>query len=460
MSGALCGNVAPGALGDGVITGCAVATPSCAGPSSGSASAVEEDEAAPHPYASGADPNEGGGGTSLSVLRDASTSAKDTLGGEAFGRAGDGGPWSGAAERSVGLEPVEGTFMPLPSNGEPRSFQISSLGLSIFFWKLFGPAFEGRGVSTKNQIPATPTGLRILVVDPDLAAAAAITAALRDVGQVVVVSTAALALEELDKKLHFDVIFCEVTLRYLTGAEFFRRARYAHPEAAVRVAFVSRASNAEGWATVRHLGRPCVSKPYDVRALRNVVKHLVTGLPAHLRRSCEELAEGRGGGEETDPGPVTVRTKPLKTNPTKGDTTMLPFGPFYPQPMLAAVARAERIYETVSSALADILTSPAWDPDAPTEAEVWIIGRTEEIEQFVRAEVLDWEAGRTRIETTASTIERYLDLIEQGLREHVRAGSAVFAAADTQVTRVPAPDTTTRPDPAPPVRIGDTPHSC
>src|SRR5579871_5567100 len=116
---------------------------------------------------------------------------------------------------------------------------------------------------------AVPPGLkpRILVIDDDPQAAAAAVAILGELGEPVAVSAASYALDRLAGGETFDLLVCEVALRHLTGAEFYRRVRYFHPAAALRTIFVTRALAEDAWASVEMLRRPCVAKPYAKDAL-------------------------------------------------------------------------------------------------------------------------------------------------------------------------------------------------
>lgn len=125
---------------------------------------------------------------------------------------------------------------------------------------------------------------------------------------------------------------------------------------------------------------------------------------------------------------------------------MSTFGPFYPDLLQAAVNHAERLAAAVEASLDDVLNSPAFDPEQPTNAEVWLRGRSEEIEAFVRDVVSDWRIGSLSLEIAAAVLERYIETVHRGMLSNVTEGKSLACCgiADACITREAHYDTSTR----------------
>jgi two-component system, cell cycle sensor histidine kinase and response regulator CckA len=113
--------------------------------------------------------------------------------------------------------------------------------------------------------------LRILVVERDPPVADAVVVALEPLGRVTLSTHPAEALEWLARAPPFDVIVCELRMPYLSGPEFYVRARRAHPPTAGRILFLSGELNDAEMAFTRSIPNLLVSRPIRASELRDLV---------------------------------------------------------------------------------------------------------------------------------------------------------------------------------------------
>ena len=84
------------------------------------------------------------------------------------------------------------------------------------------------------------------------------------------------------------------------------------------------------------------------------------------------------------------------------------FGPFYPPRLQSAVRHAERLAAVLSA----IEASPP--ADAGEGFVAWIVGRHDEIEQFVGQVVEDWKRNPSLEDPAAAAIDAYLAELHDG----------------------------------------------
>ena len=95
-----------------------------------------------------------------------------------------------------------------------------------------------------------------------------------------------------------------------------------------------------------------------------------------------------------------------------------PFGPFYPESLQQLVNHAERMSAALSRACDAARVS---SPSAP--AEVWLTGRTGELEAFVGDVLDDWRRGVVSADDAAGALQRYLGNVHRGMVQHVTNGA-------------------------------------
>lgn len=106
------------------------------------------------------------------------------------------------------------------------------------------------------------------------------------------------------------------------------------------------------------------------------------------------------------------------------------FGPFYPPALQAVVNHAERLTELLG----------VHDLAPPTQewAQVWLMGRADEIARFVEHVVELWRAGELRDVDAAATVDGYLVALHEGLAKHLRCHAPSCCVGDAATTAQPA----------------------
>lgn len=125
------------------------------------------------------------------------------------------------------------------------------------------------------ESPVAPAVGRILVVDDDDMVRRTIQLILKK-HETLCVSNAKEALALLDGGQTFDIIFSDLTMPEMTGAEFYEELLKNHPEDAQRVVFLSGGATTpttvDFLASVPNLQ---IDKPFDIAALRSTVQRLL-----------------------------------------------------------------------------------------------------------------------------------------------------------------------------------------
>ncbi|MFO0625443.1 MAG: ATP-binding protein [Polyangiales bacterium] len=123
----------------------------------------------------------------------------------------------------------------------------------------------------RSSAAPPPPGARVLVVDDEAAVGRAVRRLLRG-HQVDVVADGTHALGLLAAGRRYDVILCDLLMPEFDGAQLFESARRVAPESASRFVFLTGgAFTARARDFLASVTNPCLTKPFDVRALRSLV---------------------------------------------------------------------------------------------------------------------------------------------------------------------------------------------
>ncbi len=134
------------------------------------------------------------------------------------------------------------------------------------------PESAARSPAVAAAVP--PSAARILVVDDERAVARTLARALAP-HDVSICATGGEAFS-LVTSTGFDAVFCDLMMPDMTGMELFERVEKDHPELAPRFIFVTGgAFTDDADAFVRRLGDRCLSKPFDLGAVRRALQRVL-----------------------------------------------------------------------------------------------------------------------------------------------------------------------------------------
>jgi hypothetical protein len=121
----------------------------------------------------------------------------------------------------------------------------------------------------------------------------------------------------------------------------------------------------------------------------------------------------------------------------------------FPSPLRFYVEHAARFADVVAGALRDLEASPLRDADDLTDAEVWLLGRDDEVRAVTRDVLDDWRRGLLDDDEASAVLHAYLQWVHDGLCGATRlvappaccilpahAASAARASTDAEITRV------------------------
>jgi PAS domain S-box-containing protein len=133
-------------------------------------------------------------------------------------------------------------------------------------------------LTASAEAPAAARRGRVLVVDDEPQIGSAIVRTLRRDHDVVVLTRARAALERLRGGEAFDVILCDVMMPEMSGLELHAELSLTDSRLAERIVFITGgAFSAQTQAVLDGMPNECISKPFDIGALRALVSERVAG---------------------------------------------------------------------------------------------------------------------------------------------------------------------------------------
>jgi signal transduction histidine kinase len=120
---------------------------------------------------------------------------------------------------------------------------------------------------------ARPERRRILIVDDEPWLCTSLARVLAAEGEVVTVTSARLALEHVATGERFDVVLCDLMMPGMDGAALYDELRQVAPSLVKRMVFMTGgAFTSRARSFLERVPNPRVTKPFDVAALRAVVR--------------------------------------------------------------------------------------------------------------------------------------------------------------------------------------------
>jgi CheY-like chemotaxis protein len=140
----------------------------------------------------------------------------------------------------------------------------------------------------------------VLIVDDDRAVREALAKAIRQGGfEVTAVENGLSALAAIQRR-PFDVIVCDIKMRFLDGVRLYHELEAEYPELRNRFFFISGVADDAGVEeSVRQTGRPLLRKPFDLQDFLKLVEDVATGdvpADAYLPFSAAEAVALRAAG--------------------------------------------------------------------------------------------------------------------------------------------------------------------
>jgi CheY-like chemotaxis protein len=132
------------------------------------------------------------------------------------------------------------------------------------------------------SLPPTPSKKKpaVLVIDDDPRVGAALRRLLTHDADVMVLSSAAEALETLSAGRRFALILCDLMMPGMTGMQFHEALQATVPELVERVAYMTGGAFSQGARQfLESVKNTRLEKPVDVETLRNLVRQAAAGEP-------------------------------------------------------------------------------------------------------------------------------------------------------------------------------------
>lgn len=131
---------------------------------------------------------------------------------------------------------------------------------------------EGRGVRASTPVPPA----RVLVIDDEEAVARVLRRVLRGC-EVTWCPSGEVACERYleGRFAGFDVVFCDVMMPHMDGVELFERVRAGAPDAVRKLVFLTASAASSVLAELERSGVPMLPKPFDLEAVREIVRRVV-----------------------------------------------------------------------------------------------------------------------------------------------------------------------------------------
>jgi CheY-like chemotaxis protein len=111
------------------------------------------------------------------------------------------------------------------------------------------------------------------VVDDDLAVARSLSRGLGEECDVDILTDGREAIERLSGEHDYDVVLCDFSMPSVTGADVYREVSSKRPDSANRFVFMTGGPFTDtGRLFLETVDAPIVQKPFDLRAVRALVK--------------------------------------------------------------------------------------------------------------------------------------------------------------------------------------------
>ncbi|HNC97981.1 MAG TPA: response regulator, partial [Myxococcota bacterium] len=112
---------------------------------------------------------------------------------------------------------------------------------------------------------------RVLVIDDEEKVCTALRRSLRDQGDTTTISSPKLALLHLQEGARYDLVFCDLRMPGMSGAELYRELLRVAPEQAARVVFMTAdADRREHSEFLSRGGNVFIEKPFDIQRVREL----------------------------------------------------------------------------------------------------------------------------------------------------------------------------------------------
>lgn len=120
---------------------------------------------------------------------------------------------------------------------------------------------------------------RILVIDDEVAVATMLSRVLDEEHEVEIALSAEQALQ-LMATSQFDVVFCDLLMPHMTGMDLFAEVSKRHPGRERHIVFMTGGAFTPRAAQfLSHVANPRIEKPFDLRAVRGILRELLLKLP-------------------------------------------------------------------------------------------------------------------------------------------------------------------------------------
>lgn len=118
--------------------------------------------------------------------------------------------------------------------------------------------------------PGTPQpATRVLVIDDEEKVCSALRRSLRDQGDTTTISSPLLALQHLQDGARYDLVFCDLRMPGMSGAELYHELLRVAPEQAARVVFMTAdADRREHSEFLSRVANVYIEKPFDIQRVR------------------------------------------------------------------------------------------------------------------------------------------------------------------------------------------------
>ncbi|MDY7227019.1 response regulator [Hyalangium rubrum] len=154
----------------------------------------------------------------------------------------------------------------------------SAPGRGSIFWVRLRPAQDKVSSPKPRSAVAMRGGLRVLIIDDEVALTRSLKRLLGDKYDVTALSRAQEALALIASGRRFDAILCDLTMPEMSGAQFHESLSLLVPEQARAIIFMTGgAFSEETRAFLARLRPPCLEKPIDFERLHSLLGSMPKG---------------------------------------------------------------------------------------------------------------------------------------------------------------------------------------